>query len=109
MDRPANLRAQLALAHLRGRKPCLVVCRDDPSPVETAGDALAALGAELVIERRPGPLSAVLGRPSVTVCDRYLDVELHEPDPEVDEVLSVLAWLEMRCEECPQSAEEHAP
>ncbi len=39
----------------------------------------------------------------MTVSDRYLEVALHGSDAEPDEVVKLVRWLEMRCEECPQS------
>ncbi len=101
-----HLRGIPALRPLRGRNPAVVVCLDDPAPYEQRRDELAALDALLVVEREPGPLSARLGRPSVIVADRFLDVALHGQGPDdvpPEEVLAVVAWLEMRCEECPQS------
>ena len=51
----------------------------------------------------PGALSARLGRPSVTVVDRYLEVALYGADLDPDDVVKNVQWLEIRCEECPQS------
>jgi hypothetical protein len=98
-----HLRGIAALRPLRGHHPAVVVCLDDPSAFESRRDELAALDAKLVVERDPGELSARLGRPSVTVGDRYLEVALHRPDVAPDEALDAVRWLEIRCEECPQS------
>jgi hypothetical protein len=98
-----HLRGIPALRPLRGHHPAVVVCLDDPSPYEQIGDALTGLDAKLVVEREPGALSARLGRPSVTVCDRFLEVALHAAQVAPDEILTTVRWLEMRCEECPQS------
>jgi hypothetical protein len=98
-----HLRGIPRLRPLRGRRPVVVACLDDPAAYEERRDELAALGAELVVEREPGELSARLGRPSVTVCDRFLEVELHADDIPADEAVTTVRWLEMRCEECPQS------
>ena len=65
---------------LRGRHPAVVVCLDDPAPYEARADDSPGSMRELVVERRPGDLSARLGRPSVTVSDRYLEVALHGSD-----------------------------
>jgi hypothetical protein len=99
-----HLRGIPALRTLRGHHPAVVVCLDDPAPYEQRREELAGLDAKLVVEREPGALSARLGRPSVTVTDRFLEVALHAPDVSPDEVVTTVRWLEMRCEECPQSA-----
>ncbi len=98
-----HLRDIPALRPLRGRHPAVVVCLDDPAPYEERADELAGLDARLVVERDAGDLSARLGRPSVTVSDRYLEVALHEAQVAPAEVVKLVRWLEMRCEECPQS------
>jgi hypothetical protein len=98
-----HLRGIPALRALRGHHPAVVVCLDDPAPYEQRSAELAALDAKLVVEHEPGDLSARLGRPSVTVCDRFLEVALHAEHVPPDEVLTTVRWLEMRCEECPQS------
>jgi len=104
-----HLRDIPALHPLRGRRPVVVVCVDDPEPYEVHREQLCRLDAELIIEREPGELSARLGRPSVTVCDRYLGVALHGEDVSPDETIKLVRWLEMRCEECPQSGVDMAP
>ncbi|MEA2138701.1 MAG: hypothetical protein QOG56_1851 [Solirubrobacteraceae bacterium] len=104
-----HLRDIPALRPLRGRKCAVVVCHDDPEPFEQRREELAALDAELVVERESGPLSQRLGRPSVTVCDRFLDVALRGERLSPDEVVKTVRWLEMRCEECPQSGVDMAP
>ncbi|MDX6676439.1 MAG: hypothetical protein QOE31_491 [Solirubrobacteraceae bacterium] len=98
-----HLRDIPALRPLRGRRPAVVVCADDGERWEQHREQLAALDAELVVEREAGPLSLRLGRPSVTVTDRFLDVALRAEQLDADEVLKTVRWLEMRCEECPQS------
>jgi len=98
-----HLRGIAALRPLRGHHPAVVVCLDDPAPFESRRDELSALDAKLVVEREPGELSARLGRPSVTVADRYLEVALHGPGLDPGEVVKSVRWLEIRCEECPQS------
>jgi hypothetical protein len=104
-----HLRAIPALRPLRGRRPAIVVCLDDPESFERHRDELRTLDVELIVEREPGELSAYLGRPSVTVCDRFLDVELHSADVPPDEAIALVRWLEMRCEECPQAGVDMAP
>ncbi len=98
-----HLRGIPALRPLRGRHPAVIVCLDDPAPFEARRAELTALDAKLVVEREPGALSARLGRPSVTVADRYLEVALHGADLAPDDVVKNVRWLEIRCEECPQS------
>lgn len=99
-----HLRGISALRPLRGHHPVVVVCVDDPAPYEARAGELSGLDAKLIVEPEPGPLSVRLGRPSVTVCDRFLEVSLHGADVTPDEAVANVRWLEMRCEECPQSA-----
>lgn len=108
MTEITHLRGIRALRALRGHHPAVVVCLDDPSQFEECRDALEALDARLVVEREPGALSARLGRPSVTVCDRYLEVALHGQDVSAGEAVKIVQWLEIRCEECPQSSVDMA-
>jgi hypothetical protein len=105
----AHLRGIPSLRPLRGRHPAVVVCLDDPAAYEQRREELEALDAKLVVEREPGELSARAGRPSVTVCDRFLEVALHGEWVSPDEALTTIRWLEMRCEECPQSGVDMAP
>jgi hypothetical protein len=37
------------------------------------------------------------------VADRYLEVATHGPDIAPDDAVNTVRWLEIRCEECPQS------
>ncbi len=104
-----NLRGIRALRPLRGRNPVVVVCLDDPAPYEDRAAELTRLDARLVVERDPGALSTLLGRPSVTVCDRFLEVALHGEDVTPQEAVTIVRWLEMRCEECPQSGVDMSP
>ncbi|MEA2157049.1 MAG: hypothetical protein QOE11_3189 [Solirubrobacteraceae bacterium] len=104
-----HLRGIPALRPLRGRNPAVVVCLDDPGAFEQHAGELAALDARLIVEREPGDLSRRLGRPSVTVCDRYLQVELHAQDVSPQDAIKLVRWLESRCEECPQSGVDMAP
>jgi hypothetical protein len=98
-----HLRGIPALRALRGHHPAVVVCCDDPAEFEARAADLEALDARLVVEREPGPLSERLGRPSVTVTDRYLEVAMHDERLVPDEVVAGVRLLEIRCEECPQS------
>jgi hypothetical protein len=104
-----DLRGIPALLPLRGRHPVVIVCVDDPQAYEQRREELAGLDARLVVERDPGELSARLGRPSVTVADRYLEVAVHAQHVPPDDVVKSVRWLEMRCEECPQSGVDMAP
>ena len=104
-----HLRGIPALRPLRGHHPAVVVCLDDPAAYEERAEELARLDARLVVERDAGELSARLGRPSVTVCDRFLEVALHAAHISPEEAVKTVRWLEMRCEECPQSSVDMAP
>lgn len=104
-----DLRGIPALRPLRGRHPAVVVCVDDPGPYEQRREELDGLDARLVVEHEPGLLSARLGRPSVTVADRFLEVAIHGEHVAPDDVVKTVRWLEMRCEECPQSGIDMAP
>ena len=104
-----HLRGIPALRPLRGEHPVVVACLDDPAAYEERREELAALDAKLVVEREPGELSARLGRPSVTVSDRFLEVALHADHVAPDEAVATVRWLEMRCEECPQASVDMAP
>jgi hypothetical protein len=108
MNTITHLRGIPALRALRGHHPAVVVCLDDPAPFQDRDAELVALGARLVVEREPGELSARLGRPSVTVADRYLEVELHAADVTPEDAVKAVRWLEIRCEECPQSGVDMA-
>ena len=102
---PKSLRGTPVLRSVYGRKHVVIVCDDDPSAFEAAAE-LSAMNAALVVEREPGPLSALLGRPSVTACDRYLDVGLRAEKADVSRIVEALRGFDMRCEECPQAADE---
>jgi hypothetical protein len=95
-----NVRGLEPLWHLRQRRHAVVVCRDDARELEQAQGALAGLRAELVVEREPGPLSAALGRPSVTVASRFGRIGWHGEDASVERVLSELESFELACPEC---------
>ena len=103
MNAVEHLRGIPSLRPLRGRHPAVVVCLDDPAAFEEREAELGALDAKLVVEREPGDLSRRLGRPSVTVADRHLEVALHAENAAPGDVVKLVHWLEIRCEECPQS------
>ncbi|HEY3190717.1 MAG TPA: hypothetical protein VGJ70_24715 [Solirubrobacteraceae bacterium] len=101
-----DLREVPALWPLRGRRVVVVACLDDPAALEALRAELAACEAELVVERAPGELSARLGRPSVTVCDRWLEVVERAPHLSPEAVLARVRLLDSSCEECPQAGVE---
>jgi hypothetical protein len=95
-----DVRSVPALWPLRGRRHAVVVLRADAGEYERERDALRALGAELVVERGPGPLSAALGRPIVVVADRFGTIGLRAERPPIDRVLAELEGFELSCPEC---------
>ncbi|HEV2769317.1 MAG TPA: hypothetical protein VGV40_03950 [Solirubrobacteraceae bacterium] len=109
MTAPEHLRGVAALRPFRGRQMVVVVCFDEPSAYESRERELEEMGAKLVVEREHGELSDRLARPSVTVCDRYLDVVFSGEQPEPDEVVSTVRWLELGCEECTPASVDTPP
>lgn len=96
----ANVRSIPALWYLRQRRNAVIVCRDDPQEYEAVRDRLADLETELVVEQHAGVLSEVLGRPSVTVIDRYGTIGLKEQHPQLERAVTQLEAFEMFCSEC---------
>jgi hypothetical protein len=96
----ANVRSIPALWSLRQRRNAVIVCRDDPQEYEALRDRLADLETELVVEHDAAVLSEALGRPSVTVIDRYGTIGLKEQHPSLERVLTQLEAFEMFCSEC---------
>jgi hypothetical protein len=96
----ANVRSLAPLWHLRQRRNAVVACVDEPGDLEQARDALAELNAELVVEHAPGPLSAALGRPSVTVVSRFGRIGWRGESATVERVLRELESFELACPEC---------
>jgi hypothetical protein len=84
----------------RQRRHLVVACLDDASPLQRARPRLAELGAELVVEACPGPLSAALGRPSLTVANRFGQVAWRGREPDLERVLAELEALSLACPEC---------
>jgi hypothetical protein len=78
----------------------VVACLDDPAALETARAQLSGLRAELVVEREPGPLTASLGRPSVTVASRFGRIGWQGEEGDLDRVLEALESFELECPEC---------
>jgi hypothetical protein len=99
-----DVRSVTALWPLRQRRHAVIVCLDDPTGYESARASFASLNAELVVEPSPGPLSLALGRPSVTVADRYGTVGLKAPSASVDAILRELESFELACPECGPNA-----
>lgn len=97
---PANVRSIPALWRLRQLRNAVIVFRDDAQEYEALRDRLADLETELIVEQSAGALSEALGRPSVTVIDRYGTVGLQQEHPSVDRVLTKLEAFEMFCSEC---------
>jgi hypothetical protein len=95
-----DVRSLIPLWPLRQRRHAVVVCLDDPAEYERARPQLARLNGELVVERTPGPLSRALGRPSITVADRFGSVGLHEATAAVEQILRELEGFELACPEC---------
>ena len=96
----SDIRSLESLWPLRQRRHVVVACLDDPDSLEAARSQLAELRAELVIEREPGPLSAALGRPSVTVASRFGRVAWSGEQADVSRVLLELETFELACPEC---------
>jgi hypothetical protein len=97
---PANVRSLAPLWHLRQRRHVVVACLDDAHALEGARAAIRERGGELVVEHEPGPLSAALGRPSVTVADRFGTVGWHGADASAERVLDELLAFQLSCPEC---------
>ena len=84
----------------RQRRHVVVACVDDAAVLEAARPALGELRAVLVVERDPGPLSAALGRPSVTVASRFGRIGWRGDGIDLDEVIAALELFELACPEC---------
>jgi hypothetical protein len=95
-----HVRDLVPLWPLRQRRHVVVACLDDPAALEAARGQLAALRAELVVEREPGRLTASLGRPSVTVASRFGRVGWQGEESNLDRVLEALETFELECPEC---------
>lgn len=95
-----NVRALAPLWHLRQRRHAVVACIDDARELDDLRDDLAALRAELVIEEQPGPLSAALGRPSVTVASKFGRIGWRGRAVDRRRMLEALETFELSCPEC---------
>lgn len=96
----ADIRSLEPLWRLRQRRHVVVVCGVDPGPYAVLAEEMSGLGAELVLETGAGPLGDALGRPSVTVADRFGTVGLHAQTTEPRQVLAVLESFALACPEC---------
>ena len=85
---------------LRQRRHAVVACLDDVDELEQLRSALEELHAELVVERAAGPLSAALGRPSVTVASKYGRIGWRGEAVDAQRVLDALETFELACPEC---------
>ena len=95
-----SVRGLVPLWHLRQRRHAVIACLDDARELEAQRAALADLRAELVVERDAGPLSAALGRPSVTVASRYGRVGWQGDAIALDRIVEALETFELACPEC---------
>jgi hypothetical protein len=73
---------------------------DDAQSLEALRLQIEGLGGALVVELEPGLLSARLGRPSVTVADRFGTVGLTAEHIPSERILSELETFELSCPEC---------
>jgi hypothetical protein len=95
-----DVRSRQPLWPLRRRRHAVVACLDDPGELESEAAGVRELGAELVFERGPGPLSAALGRPSVSVASRFGVIGRRGERASVPRVLTEVEALEPACPEC---------
>ncbi len=95
-----DIRSLAPLWALRQRRHAVIVCLDDPAEYAAARAEFAKRNAELVIEASAGPLSRALGRPSVTVADRFGSIGFRAPRATVDRIRRELDGFELACPEC---------
>jgi hypothetical protein len=95
-----DLRSLSPLWPFRQRRHVVVVCADQADELASARRALDEMNAELVLEEVAGPLSAALGRPSVTVADRFGSIGFRAPRAPLTRVLRELERFELACPEC---------
>ena len=95
-----HVRGLEPLWHLRQRRHAVVACLDEPAELEQLVPELEAAGATLVVERKAGPLSAALGRPSVTVVSRFGRVGWRGEAADPARVLDELEAFALACPEC---------
>jgi len=95
-----NVRDLPALWPYRQRRHLVVACLDEARSLEMLRPQIEALGAALVVEREPGPLSGRLGRPSVTVADRFGTIGVKAAQIPSERILAELEAFELACPEC---------
>jgi hypothetical protein len=95
-----DVRSLAPLWPLRQRRHAVIVCVDDPAEYVAASADIAALNGELVVEPAFGPLARALGRPSVTVADRFGSIGFRAPRASVERILRELEGFELACPEC---------
>lgn len=95
-----NVRDLPILWPYRQRRHLVVACVDDSGSLEPLRPQIEGLGGALVIEREPGQLSARLGRPSVTVADRFGTVAVSAARVPSQRILAELDAFELSCPEC---------
>ena len=95
-----NVRSLAPLWPLRQRRHAVVACLDDPSALEGLRAAVEGLRGELVVESQPGPLSAALGRPSVTVASKFGAIGWRGDAVDERRVVEALEAFELACPEC---------
>jgi hypothetical protein len=95
-----SVRALALLWPLRQRRHAVIACLDDPAGLDAMRRDLAELRAELVVEENAGPLSAALGRPSVTVASKFGQVGWRGATPDRERILEALEAFELACPEC---------
>ena len=95
-----NVRDLPDLWPYRQRRHLVVACLDDVRSLEALRSQIEGLGGILIVEREPGPLSGRLGRPSVTVADRFGTVGLTAKEIPPERILAELEAFELSCPEC---------
>jgi hypothetical protein len=96
----SDVRSLEPLWPLRQRRHVVIACGVDAAPLEGVRAELDDLRAELIVERDVGPLSAALGRPSVTVASRFGRVAWQGAEADVPRILAELETFELACPEC---------
>jgi hypothetical protein len=95
-----NVRDLPVLWPYRQRRHLVVACVDEPGSLDGLRARIEALGGTLLVEREAGPLSARLGRPSVTVVDRFGTVGATAAQVSAERILAELEAFELSCPEC---------
>lgn len=95
-----NVRDLPVLWPYRQRRHLVVACMDDARSLEVLRPRIEELGGVLVVEHEPGPLSGRLGRPSVTVADRFGTVAVSAARVPSERILAELEAFELSCPEC---------